>query len=314
MRILPKVLIVVLLAGAIAGTFLLKNRQSATSAQTEANEAATMPEPEASKEKAVDSQPVNSAGLKETGSESAASAPSDELPKLIDLGADKCIPCKMMAPILEELKAEYAGRMEVQFIDVWKNPDAGKRYGIQLIPTQIFFDASGTELFRHSGFFSKEDILATWKELGVDLGEPVENKPALVRWTPAQPDERPAEMICYLCDGGINPKTCAVMKTPSGNVRFCSPHCYVITYASLTDESKTHDEVMVTAWDTGALVPVTEAFYLYGMDSNGRPSTKAFADKSAAEAEQADSGGNVLVWEQFEAKETATRGCFRCAR
>ena len=163
MRILPKVLIVVLLAGAIAGTFLLKNRQSATSAQTEANEAATMPEPEASKEKAVDSQPVNSAGLKETGSESAASAPSDELPKLIDLGADKCIPCKMMAPILEELKAEYAGRMEVQFIDVWKNPDAGKRYGIQLIPTQIFFDASGTELFRHTGLFSKEEILATWK-------------------------------------------------------------------------------------------------------------------------------------------------------
>ena len=46
------------------------------------------------------------------------------LPLLVDLGAGKCIPCKKMAPILEELKKEYAGRMEVEFIDVWKNPDA----------------------------------------------------------------------------------------------------------------------------------------------------------------------------------------------
>jgi thioredoxin 1 len=91
------------------------------------------------------------------------------LPRLVDLGAGQCIPCKMMAPILEELKKEYAGRLQVDFIDVWKNPDEAKRYGIQLIPTQIFFDVSGTERFRHEGFMSKEDILAKWKELGVDL-------------------------------------------------------------------------------------------------------------------------------------------------
>jgi thioredoxin 1 len=100
-----------------------------------------------------------------------ASAPSETepLPRLLDLGAGKCIPCKMMAPILEELKKEYAGRMNVEFIDVWVNPDAGKPYGIEMIPTQIFFDASGKELFRHTGFFGKEDILAKWKELGVDV-------------------------------------------------------------------------------------------------------------------------------------------------
>ena len=92
-----------------------------------------------------------------------------KLPRLVDLGADKCIPCKMMAPILEELKTDYAGRMNVEFIDVWKNPDAGKPYGIELIPTQIFYDAAGKELFRHVGFFGKEDILGKWKELGVDL-------------------------------------------------------------------------------------------------------------------------------------------------
>jgi thioredoxin 1 len=91
------------------------------------------------------------------------------LPKLLDLGAGKCIPCKMMAPILDELKKEYAGKLEVEFIDVWKNPDAGKQYGIEVIPTQIFYDATGKELFRHIGFFSKDDILAKWKELGVDL-------------------------------------------------------------------------------------------------------------------------------------------------
>ena len=94
---------------------------------------------------------------------------STKLPKLLDLGADKCIPCKMMAPILEELKREYAGRLEVEFIDVWKNPEAGQRYGIRMIPTQIFYDADGKELYRHVGFISKEDILSKWKELGVEL-------------------------------------------------------------------------------------------------------------------------------------------------
>ncbi|MDD2706741.1 MAG: thioredoxin family protein [Verrucomicrobiae bacterium] len=91
------------------------------------------------------------------------------IPRLVDLGAGKCIPCKMMAPILEELKKEYEGRLEVVFIDVWQNPDAGKQYGVKMIPTQIFYDAGGRELFRHTGFFGKEDILAKWKELGVNL-------------------------------------------------------------------------------------------------------------------------------------------------
>jgi thioredoxin 1 len=100
----------------------------------------------------------------------AAPPATKPLPKLLDLGAGKCIPCKMMAPILEGLKREYAGRMEVEFIDVWQNPDAGKKYGIAVIPTQIFFDAAGKELFRHAGFYSKDDILAKWKELGVELG------------------------------------------------------------------------------------------------------------------------------------------------
>ena len=101
----------------------------------------------------------------------AVVAPSTaaNLPRLGDLGAGKCIPCKMMAPILEELKKTYAGKLEVQFIDVWVNPEQAPKYGIKIIPTQIFYDVAGKELFRHEGFFAREDILAKWKEFGVDL-------------------------------------------------------------------------------------------------------------------------------------------------
>jgi thioredoxin 1 len=106
----------------------------------------------------------------EAATPAATNAPAKAaLPRLVDLGADKCIPCKMMAPVLKELTKEYEGRMTVEFIDVWKNPDAGKVHKINLIPTQIFFDAAGKELFRHEGFFSKKDILAKWKELGVEF-------------------------------------------------------------------------------------------------------------------------------------------------
>jgi thioredoxin 1 len=94
------------------------------------------------------------------------------IPLLLDLGAGKCIPCKMMKPILEQLQQEYVDQLTVTFIDVWENPDAGKQYGIRMIPTQIFFDAQGKEQFRHEGFMSKEDILAKWKELGIMLDAP----------------------------------------------------------------------------------------------------------------------------------------------
>ena len=106
---------------------------------------------------------------KKTDSQSKITDNLEILPRLVDLGADKCIPCKMMAPILEDLKKEFAGIFNVEFIDVWKNPDEAKKYGVKIIPTQIFFDAMGKELFRHEGFFSKEDILSKWKELGINL-------------------------------------------------------------------------------------------------------------------------------------------------
>jgi thioredoxin 1 len=121
--------------------------------------------------------------------------PSAPRPRLVDLGATQCIPCKRMAPILEELKKTYAGTMDVQFIDVWENPDAGKQYGVRKIPTQIFYDAAGKELFRHEGFLGRDDILKKWKELGVDLTGAAA-APGVSRWTPAQPDTLVQEAVC----------------------------------------------------------------------------------------------------------------------
>lgn len=120
---------------------------------------------------AASSNPATITESKPQNAENAKMAETTaKLPRLLDLGADKCIPCKMMAPILEELKTTYNGKLQVDFIDVWKKPDEANKYKISIIPTQIFYDSAGKELFRHEGFFPKEDIIAKWKEFGVDLG------------------------------------------------------------------------------------------------------------------------------------------------
>lgn len=237
-----------------------------------------------------------------------------KLPKLIDLGADKCIPCKMMAPILEELKKEYAGKMNVEFLDVWKNPDAGKQYGIEMIPTQIFFDANGKELFRHTGFYGKEDILGKWKELGIDLSAS-KTSPGIAREEAVKPDTRPRDQVCYMCDGDVDPKTRTIVKGQAEQRVLCSPHCYFIYLSSIVgaDPKAEEGKVSVTDWASGNLVAATTATYLYGMDAKGHPTTKAFADKADATKEQQTSPGNLLSWEVFRSKELATR-CAFCDR
>ena len=86
---------------------------------------------------------------------------------LVDLGAKTCIPCKLMAPILEELKEEYKGRAEVIFIDVWEaaNKEKAKAFRIATIPTQVFFDKQGQEVYRHIGFLDKDSIVKKMEEL-----------------------------------------------------------------------------------------------------------------------------------------------------
>ena len=94
-------------------------------------------------------------------------APVPGLVTMVDLGATECIPCKMMAPVIEELQSEYQGRAAVVFIDVWKNPAAGRQFGIRTIPTQIFYDAEGNEKSRHEGVLDKQSIVKTFTDLGV---------------------------------------------------------------------------------------------------------------------------------------------------
>lgn len=145
--------IVILLCMGIAAAFILKNRN--------------LPE-EVSSEQTMEIQvPL---GVTDDAS------PETSLPRLVDLGSDICIPCKMMAPILEELSEEYKDALDIELIDVRKNQGAATEYAISLIPTQIFFDASGNELFRHEGFFSKEEILNKWEELGIHFEERQEDE------------------------------------------------------------------------------------------------------------------------------------------
>jgi thioredoxin 1 len=289
-----KILIVTALAVVVVGAVALKKGKSSADSNNEA--------------------PTATATAVAPDTANTAPAATAKLPKLLDLGATKCIPCKMMAPILEGLKKEYAGRMDVEFIDVWQNPAAGEQYKIEMIPTQIFFDAAGKELFRHVGFFGKEDILGKWRELGVYISGGKASA-GIVRETPVAADARPRESVCFMCDEDVNPKTKMVVKGQSEKRVLCSPHCYFIYFSSIVgaDAKAEESKVTVTDWTSGNLIPATSASYLYGMDVNGRSTIKAFMDKEAATKEQHGSPGNLLGWDVLHSKELATR-CAFCDR
>ncbi len=97
---------------------------------------------------------------------------SEELAKVtfIELGSVKCIPCKMMQPIMKEVEEEYKGQVRVVFYDVWtsKGRPYAQKYGIRVIPTQVFLDKDGTEYFRHEGFFAKDELIKVLKRQGVE--------------------------------------------------------------------------------------------------------------------------------------------------
>lgn len=95
------------------------------------------------------------------------SQPTQKLPILIDLGRGICIQCKKMKPILEELKAEYEGKATIKIIDLTYEPEEANKYKIRLIPTQIFFDTEGNEVYRHEGFMDKQSIKQKLLEMGI---------------------------------------------------------------------------------------------------------------------------------------------------
>ncbi len=98
------------------------------------------------------------AGESMPGNEVVPGIPVKNAVTLVDLGATTCIPCKMMTPILEELKREYQGRAEVVFIDVHEKPEMAKPFAVMAIPTQVVYDRQGKELFRHVGFVDKKAL------------------------------------------------------------------------------------------------------------------------------------------------------------
>jgi thioredoxin 1 len=89
------------------------------------------------------------------------------LPKLWDFGRGICIPCKKMAPILQELSEEYKGRVIIKIIEIDREKELTQNNRIRLIPTQIFFDSKNKEVFRHEGFMSKDDIKKVFQKMGV---------------------------------------------------------------------------------------------------------------------------------------------------
>lgn len=118
------------------------------------------------------------------------------LPKLLDFGANKCIPCKKMAPILAELTEEYEGRVVIKIIEVYQEQELTKVNGIRLIPTQIFFDAKNQEVYRHVGFMDKEQIKKVFDKMGV---HPVRN--------PSRNDSKPS--------GALNPTGMMIKPDPA---------------------------------------------------------------------------------------------------
>ncbi len=86
---------------------------------------------------------------------------------MVDLGAKKCIPCKMMAPIMGKLEKVYEGKAHIVFIDVWENREQAPRFGIRAIPTQIFFNEKGEEVYRHEGFLEERAIVEQLTKMGV---------------------------------------------------------------------------------------------------------------------------------------------------
>lgn len=86
----------------------------------------------------------------------------------LELGADKCVPCKEMRPVMKGIEQAFGDQVEVIFYDVWDDPAPANEYGIQMIPTQIFLDENGKEFHRHTGFYPQADIEALLVDRGLE--------------------------------------------------------------------------------------------------------------------------------------------------
>ncbi|MEW6116008.1 MAG: thioredoxin family protein [Nitrospirota bacterium] len=86
---------------------------------------------------------------------------------MLELGSVGCIPCEQMKPVMQKLSTNYKGKLEVIFIDVKKDRETAMRYGVYMIPVQVFLDKNGKEVYRHMGYFSYEEIVPVLKKMGL---------------------------------------------------------------------------------------------------------------------------------------------------
>ena len=111
----------------------------------------------------------NAASPKADEKSSTAAAEESHWVTFVELGSVRCIPCKMMQPIMKDIEKEYAGQVKVVFHDVWtpEGQPFATSYKIRVIPTQVFLDKDGEEYFRHEGFFPKDELVKVLKQKGV---------------------------------------------------------------------------------------------------------------------------------------------------
>lgn len=99
--------------------------------------------------------------------DSLAKAKKEGKAVMLELGSVGCKPCEEMKPVMERLRKDFAGKLEVIFVDVRKNKDAGENYDVFFLPTQVFLDKDGKEFHRHYGFYAYEEIVQVLKKFGL---------------------------------------------------------------------------------------------------------------------------------------------------
>ncbi|MBN1436617.1 MAG: thioredoxin family protein [Sedimentisphaerales bacterium] len=157
-KLAPKILVIAALIAAVAIVFALKQNNACCpfSSDNQANTSNVGPVQD-------ESSTSDPCAISETAPQS--------LPRLLELGSHGCTNCQLMEPVLQSLTTQYQGRLQVDFIDVRRNRAAVNQYNINMIPTQILFDAQGNEIFRHEGFFAQADIIETFNRHGITFDE-----------------------------------------------------------------------------------------------------------------------------------------------
>lgn len=124
-----------------------------------------------SRKKRVPSAPCDSANGMGKGHCSALNGAKPR-PRILDIGTTTCAPCRVMLGVMDKLERRYPNTLEVQFINIKKDRGAGRRYGVRVIPLQIFYSPDGRELFRHKGVIRPGAVAEKFKKLGYDLDDP----------------------------------------------------------------------------------------------------------------------------------------------